>query len=270
MVCIITGASAGIGMALAKQLSCRGAKLVLAARRLERLEALNLECGGPHRGQHLVLAADVSQPQDCRRIIDAAVGRFGRIDTLVANAGYGMLCPVAQTPLEDIEKILRTNILGTTECIRHVVAQLRCQEVRDGRRGQIVIVSSAAARRGLPFYGWYAATKAAQLSLAEALRIELASDEIAVTTVHPMGTQTDFFDAAERNSQFKVPPALPGERRQDVESVVTAMVKAIQSPRREVWPARWSRALLNLAVLFPALGDRVMRKAHRQIMRHNR
>src|SRR5688500_17532863 len=231
MVCIITGASAGIGHALAKQLSCRGARLLLTARRLDRLQALNDEVGGRHH----VLQADVSRSEDCRRIVEACVERFGRIDTLVANAGYGMLCPVAETPLQDVEKILRTNILGTTECVRHAVARMRTQTPRDSCRGQVVIVSSAAARRGLPFYGWYAATKAAQLSLAESLRVELAPDGIAVTSVHPMGTQTDFFNAAERVSQFRNPPQKVRERRQDVASVVRHIIAAVERPRREVW-----------------------------------
>lgn len=196
--------------------------------------------------------------------------KFGRIDTLVANAGYGMLCPVAQTPLGDIERIMRTNILGTSECIRHAVPHMRAQAARDGHRGQIVIVSSAAARRGLPFYGWYAATKAAQFSLAESLRVELAHDGIAVTSVHPMGTQTEFFDAAERASAFRNAPRKARERRQDVAAVVRAMIRAIERPRREVWPAPFSRALLSLAVIFPALGDRVMRRAYREIADHNR
>src|SRR5438132_10748543 len=85
MVVIITGASAGIGKALAEELSKRGAKLALGARRVERLEELNRALGGGH----LVVQCDVSREEDCTRLINSAVEKFGRIDTLVCNAGYG-------------------------------------------------------------------------------------------------------------------------------------------------------------------------------------
>jgi len=93
MVVIITGASAGIGRALAENLSGRGARLVLAARRLERLEELNHSLGG----KHLCVRTDVSRREECENLIAAAASRLGRIDTLVCNAGYGILRPVAET-----------------------------------------------------------------------------------------------------------------------------------------------------------------------------
>src|SRR5437870_3976754 len=93
MVVVITGASAGIGAALARDLAARGARLVLAARRLDRLEDLNRTLGG----DHLCVRADVSDPADCENLIRRAAGHFGRLDTLVCNAGYGILRPVAET-----------------------------------------------------------------------------------------------------------------------------------------------------------------------------
>jgi short-subunit dehydrogenase len=251
MVCIITGASAGIGEALARGLSARGAKLALAARRLERLEELNRQLGGGHQ----VIEADVSHPADCQRLIEEAHGRFGRIDTLICNAGYGLIAPIARTTDAQWLEIFRTNVLGTTGCIEAAVPLMRAQEKRDGWRGQVMIVSSAAARRGLPFFGAYSATKAAQLSVAEALRVELRRARIAVTSVHPVGTDTDFFTTAEQVSSRRVPGRGAMQARQPVERVVEAMVKGIERPRPEVWPMRSMRWGVGMGALMPRVVD---------------
>jgi NAD(P)-dependent dehydrogenase (short-subunit alcohol dehydrogenase family) len=169
MVVIITGASAGIGKALAEELARRGAKLALAARRIDRLHALIQAIGG----EHLAIEADVSRSDDCRRVITESVARFGRIDTLVCNAGYGVAKSVVETTEEEMKRIFAANVFGTTDCIRAAVPVMARQKERDGWRGLIMIVSSAAARRGLPFFGPYAATEAAQLSLSEAMRATL-------------------------------------------------------------------------------------------------
>jgi NAD(P)-dependent dehydrogenase (short-subunit alcohol dehydrogenase family) len=261
MVVLITGASAGLGRGLAVALHRRGAKLVLAARRIDALHALNRELGGGH----LAVKCDVSVPVECHAMVDAAFDHFGRIDTLVLNAGYGLIRTVAETTADDFRRIFETNVLGTVEPIRHALPRLRGQPLRDGHRAQLMIVTSAAARRGLPYFGAYSATKAAQLSIAEALRVELEEDRIAVTSVHPMGTDTDFFSAAESRSGATIPPSMG---RHTTESVVRAMAKAIERPRREVWPVPLSNVLLAFGALFPGVGDRVMSKERREIEGH--
>jgi short-subunit dehydrogenase len=256
MVVIITGASAGIGKALAEQLSGRGAKLVLAARRVDRLDDLNRALGG----RHLTVKADVSSAADCEQLIARASSHFSRIDTLVCNAGYGILRPVAQTSEAEMRAIFQTNVFGTTDCIRAAVPVMAKQEPRDGWRGQIVIVSSAAGRRGLPYFGAYSATKFAQLGLAEALRVELRPQRIAVTSVHPIGTHTDFFTTAEQMSAKKMAPPGVGEVRQTPDVVARKMIRAIQRPRPEVWPFAPARFLVSLGTLMPRVVDRVMSK----------
>lgn len=263
MIVLITGASAGLGRGLAVALHGHGAKLVLAARRLDALRTLNDELGG----HHLAVKCDVSTPADCHALVDAALAHFGRLDTLVLNAGYGLVRTMADTTVDDFQRIFATNVLGTVEPIRHALPRLRRQPLRDGRRAHLMIVTSAAARRGLPYFGAYSATKAAQLSVAEALRVELEDDRIAVTTVHPMGTDTDFFTAAESLSQATIPPSMG---RHTTASVVNAMVKAIARPRREVWPVPLSNALLSFGTLFPSVGDHVMSKERREIEEHLR
>ena len=260
-VIVITGASAGIGRALAVELHSRGARLVLAARRLDRLKLINAALGG----DHLCIKADVAIAADCQRIVDETVAHFGRLDTIVCNAGYGLVRRVHEMTEAELHAIFQTNVVGTTECIRAAVPVLKRNEIRDGVRGQIMIVSSAAARRGLPFLGAYAATKAAQLSLAEAARVELRSDRIAVTSVHPVGTDSDFLTSAETLSAAKIDT--PGRRgmHQTAEVVAKKMADAIERPREELWPHVTSRYALSFATLFPSLGDRVMRKSLREI-----
>ncbi len=256
MVVIITGASAGIGKALAEQLSARGAKLVLAARRVEKLDDLNRSLGS----NHLTVKADVSSPTDCEQLIARAATHFGRIDTLICNAGYGIVRPVAQTSEIEMRAIFQTNVFGTTDCIRAAVPLMSKQEKRDGFRGQIVIVSSAAGRRGLPYFGAYSATKFAQLGLAEALRVELRPQRIAVTSVHPIGTHTEFFTTAEGLSASKMPSRGAGEVRQSPAVVARKTIRAIQRPRPEVWPFAPARYLVSLGTLMPRVVDRVMAK----------
>ncbi|HWE01435.1 MAG TPA: SDR family NAD(P)-dependent oxidoreductase [Tepidisphaeraceae bacterium] len=261
MVVIITGASAGIGRALAVELGQHGARLALAARRLDRLEALNRELGG----DHLCVAADVAQTPDCVRIVDETLRRFGRIDTLVCNAGYGFQAPVAQTTDEQMLAVFQTNVIGTLACIRAATPHMLKQEMRDGWRGQIMIVSSAVARRSLPFFGAYSATKAAQLSLAEAMRVEVSPRQICVTSVHPGGTQSEFGDVSASLSGGKRPGRIAGEIQQTSQEVARAMLRAIERPRPEVWPIALYRWATGLGTLMPRLVDRMMSSRRGQL-----
>ncbi len=236
MVVVITGASAGIGKALAERLSARGAKLVLSARRADRLEQLNREMSE----RHLVVRADVSRREDCQSLIDRAVERFGRIDTLVCNAGYGLYRSLADTSPEEMRRIFATNVFGTTDCVAAALPVMLRQEPRDDHRGQVMLVSSAVARRAVPYMGAYSATKAAQLSIAEALRVELKPLRIASA---PEG--------------------------QSAQHVVRRMIDAIASPRTEVWPFRPSRWAFGLGTLFPRIIDFAMSDYRRKVEKEN-
>jgi 3-oxoacyl-[acyl-carrier protein] reductase len=262
---VITGASAGIGKVLAESLAGAGARLVLAARRMDRLEELRGKLGE----RHLCIRADVSKREDCQMLIARAVEHFGRIDTLVCNAGYGSLRAVHETSADDFQAIFQTNVFGTTDCIRAAVPVMLKQDLCEGLRGQIMIISSAAARRGLPYAGAYSATKAAQLSLAEALRVELLPQRIAVTSVHPIGTQTEFFQVAEESSRRRITEPGRGGHRHSAERVVRGMIRAIEKPKREVWSSPLSRVLLAINALIPSLGDRAMAKERAEFERIN-
>ena len=245
MTIAITGASSGIGAALARHLHASGAQLVLCARRMDRLQELAIELPGAR-----IIVADVSKPEDCAALIAAVP----ELDTLVCNAGYGLAKPICVTTEDDWLALLRTNVFGTTACITAAVPVVRQRPLRHGWRGQIVIVSSALARRGRPDGGAYAATKAAQLSISEALRVELTADQIAVTSVHPIATTTEFATVA---VGWKTGSREP---RQTAEHVARCIANAIIRPRPEVWPHRLSRWGLSLATLWPSLLDGYFRR----------
>jgi short-subunit dehydrogenase len=266
MVVVITGASSGIGRALAIHLARKRARLVLSARRTDRLDELNFAMGG----RHLCVGCDVSQPEQCERLIASAVKRFGRIDTLVCNAGYGRVRTVIDTSAAEMRAIFATNVFGTTDCIRAAAPVMQLQELRDGVRGQVMIVSSAAGRRGLPYFGSYSATKAAQLGIAEALRVELRPVKIAVTSVHPVGTKTEFFEQSERDGAGMLPPETSRGMTQTAEQVAIRMARAIASPVAELWPFDPARWMLTAATMFPTAVDLVMESARRKIEQWNR
>ena len=255
MVVAITGASAGIGRALAVELSKRGARLALAARRTDKLNELNHELGG----RHLVVPCDVADADACAAFVTQTYYYFGVLDTLVCNAGYGLLRTVVETTPAEWQAIIATNVYGTTNCIRAAVPLMLKQELRDRWRGQIMIVSSCLARRSGPDAGAYSATKAAQLSIAEALRLELDEQQIAVTSVHPIGTLSDFFDQAEARSGRKARRSV-GEPTQTPEQVSIRMVRGIEQPCVEVWPYAMSRWVFGAATLFPKLTDGMVKR----------
>lgn len=252
MSVLITGASAGIGAALAIELHRRGARLALAARRADRLADIAGRCGGA-----TTIVCDVGDSAAAEGCVREAHARLGGLDTVVLNAGYGLARLAESTSDADWLAILRVNLLGTAAGLRAAVPIMRTQPLRQDWRGQVMIVSSSLARRAAPDTAAYSASKAAQLSLAEAARVELAAERIAVTSVHPVRTTTEFFDTCSavsgRAMEFRgrVPT-------QTAEQVAVRMADAIARPRPEVWPHRTSRWLLGLAAMCPRLADRIM------------
>ena len=256
-VVLITGASSGIGAALARELAPHGATLVLGARRVERLEELAAEIRRlfPQSPAPLVQRCDVGVAADVEALFHAAVERFGRVDAAVANAGYGIKADVHETTEEQMRDIWQTNLMGSWYVMVHAARAMIPR-----KSGHIMLVSSAIARRSLPQMGAYAMTKAAQLSLAQSQRVELAPHGIYVSSVHPASTETDFFREASRRSGRAV--GMIG-KSQSAQQVARKMVKLIQHPRPELWPAPGSRAALLMASALPGLTDRALSRKTR-------
>ncbi|WP_428387450.1 SDR family NAD(P)-dependent oxidoreductase [Mucisphaera sp.] len=250
-VLVVTGASAGIGAATAMEAARRGMRVVLSARRLEKLEEVagRIEKEG---GRARCVVGDVTDPASMGALMAEAVDAFGRIDVAYANAGYGLVKTVLDTTDEEHRAIFETNYFGTIHTVRAAMPALR--ETVDGLK-QVVICSSCVSELGLPEMGAYCATKAAQDGLAGALRLELEPEGVAVTTVHPVGTTSDFFTTAAEQSGYRPKRRLlPDGPQQTPEHVAKRIVAAMERPRAEVWPMPGVRFGLGIATMFPSLG----------------
>ena len=184
-VFVITGASSGIGEATARRAAEAGYRLVLGARRLEKLEALAEELGGPDRVA--AVRCDVTEWADQEALAATAISRFGRIDVAVANAGFGGARGFLTETPEYWKGMVLTNVYGVALTIRATLPAL------EEARGHLVLMSSVAGRRALPG-SLYSATKWAVTAMGEAARQELNGTGVRVTLIEPGMVDTAFFD----------------------------------------------------------------------------
>ncbi len=256
-VIAITGASSGIGAATAVACADAGMDVALAARREDRLRQVAAEVER-HGRRALVVVCDVQSDEQVQRMIDATCSGLGRLDALFANAGYGLFSTIADTGADRMRDIFETNFWGTVRCVQAVVPVMR----RAGS-GHVLICTSAVSEIGLPMYGYYAATKAAQDSIAGAMRAELAGQNILVSSVHPIGTATEFFDVVRRESGNGDGDELlntPAPLIHSSQRVARAVVKCLRRPCPEVWPSVGARLGLALTTATPRLGAWAMRR----------
>lgn len=197
-VAIITGASAGIGLATARRFAAEGAKLVLAARSTEKLVTLAEELY--HKGHEaLPVTTDMRDPGAVKHMIEHAFQHYGRIDMLINNAGQAAAGTVAEVNTADFRKILDLNVFGVLYAMQEAVPK-----VRQVNGGLIINVSSMVAKMHIPGLAAYAATKTALNMLSETARIELASYNIRVITVYPRMTSTDFAKNSLGNQEMRL------------------------------------------------------------------
>ena len=258
-VIAITGASAGIGRATALRLARDGAAVAICARRREQLDAAAAEIVAAG-GRALSVVADVTQAEAMDAFVAQTVARFGRLDVMMCNAGFGIAGAIDDIAPDQMQKLMDINYHGTYHATRAALPLFR----RQGS-GHIVMVSSIVGKRGVPYMGAYSATKFAQVGLAECLRSELLGTGIHVTVVYPVSTETEFFDVMSRETGTAVTRAMGP--RQSVEVVAGAIARAIDRPVAEVYPHAPSRALVILNALAPGLTDRVVKRFGRRPVR---
>lgn len=260
-VIVITGASDGIGAELAVQLAARRHELVLAARNAAALEAVAARCS--HRGgRTIVVPADVTVEDDCRRLMERTLEAFGRLDVLVNNAGISMDATFDEiTDWSTFERLWRVNCLGTINCTRFAWPHLKGTPGKKG--GQIVGISSLAGRTDTPASTAYSASKSAQAGFLEALRIEAAQHDITVTIIYPGVVATGF-----RRNGLNVSGRPAGAARVDesnampVEQCARQIVGAIERRRRKV--VMTGRLGLWLKLFAPRWVDNLARRAQRK------
>jgi short-subunit dehydrogenase len=225
-VAVITGASSGIGWALAKALAAEGCKVGLIARRLDKLEALAGEIAQAG-GTAATSAADVADRVQTVAAVQDVASRLGPVDLLVANAGVGAPTLLEPVNIADIEKMIQVNLLGVIYAIEAVLPDM----LRRGQ-GHLAAVSSLAAYKGLPGESAYCASKAAVNTYMEGLRIHLRGRGIAVTTLCPGFIKTPMTDV----NQFHMPWLL------EADEAARRMVRALRR-RRKVYNFPWQMAL---------------------------
>lgn len=188
-VVIVTGASAGIGRALALQLADQGARLAIAARRAERLEQVAEECRA-HKGEVLVLPTDVSNEAECKALVEKTVATFGRLDMLVNNAGLSVVALFREYPdLRLFRHVMDVNFYGAVHCTYFTLSYLR------QTKGRIVTISSLGGKSGLPANTPYTASKYALHGFYDSLRMELSPHGVSVTLICPYWVVTEFHEA---------------------------------------------------------------------------
>jgi len=254
----ITGASSGIGAATAIACARAGMPVALMARRAEKLETVAArirEIGGTA----LVQPGDVNSPEDCLALLDRAESEFGPVYAAFANAGYGIETEAWSQPEQSIRDMFETNFYGSLNLVRPALKRFV-----DRGAGHALLCASCLSKLAVPHYAAYSASKAAQDHFARAIRHELAPRGVAVSSVHPIGTDTEFFDTAAQNSDN--PRLLPKIRTglQPPSKVADAIVRQLRRGRGgEVWTSLPARTLFGLANTFPALADWGIRRRFR-------
>jgi short-subunit dehydrogenase len=234
-VLIVTGASSGIGAAVGKQFALQGYRVVLAARRIERLESLadEIEAGG---SQALAVQTDLFQYEDIQNLVAATISQYGQVDVLVNNAGFGRLKWLEQLdPAKDIQAQLQINLTATILVAREVLPHMI-----ERRSGHIINMASLGGFVATPTYTTYSASKFGVRGFTEALRREVGVYGIHVTGVYPGGVRTEFKEHT--GTDRKTGRTTPASLRLEPEEVAQAILKVVKHPRRTVilpWQMRF-------------------------------
>lgn len=245
---IITGASSGIGRAVAHEFANRGANIVLASRSRERLDGIALELPG----RALVVPTDVTERYAAAALVRKTLEEFGAVDVLINNAGVGLFAPIADGNMENARYLFEVNFWGALNCI-----QATTPYMLDQARGHIVNVSSIAGHIAPPYMGMYAASKHALAAMSDALRIELGGTGVGVSTIYPGLTETSF---TENMLQEVEAPDIPPVARWVGANVVARRIhQAVRWGIRDIYVSPEDVAAVVADATMPLLMDWGMR-----------
>ena len=249
-VIIVTGASSGIGLASARQFGREGARVVMAARSLDRMLALAPSVADPDRV--LCVRCDVTREEDCRALVEATLERWGRIDVLVNNAGISMRAMFKDLDLQVIGRLMDVNFWGTVYCTKYALPHLLAS------KGSVVGVVSTAAFCTLPARTGYSASKFAVRGFLDALRIEHLKDGLHVLVFAPGYTNSDVRKAAltaDGTPQGATP--LDEGKLMSAEKCACRLSKALRRRRRQVVLTPLGFASVWTSRLLPRLMERL-------------
>jgi short-subunit dehydrogenase len=246
---IVTGASSGIGREIALELARRGAKLLITARRADRLQELLGELHNLDAEAHTVVG-DIVEPATRSELLETASSQFEGLDAVVNNAGIGALGPFADADEDRLRRVMEVNFFAPLELIRTAVPLLQT-----GRRPIIVNVGSVLGHRAVPLKSEYCASKFALHGFSDALRCELASDGIDVLIVSPSTTASEFFDHVIENEENPSPSLA---KSMPPRVVARKTVRAIQRGKHEIILSSEGKLLVWLDRLCPPIMNRLI------------
>lgn len=259
-VILISGASSGIGRATALACAWAGMDVSVCARRTGKLETVAKQVSDLNRRAHF-FTGNVASAADMKQWVEEAYKVFGRVDAVYANAGYGFVCPAMEMSLDEQRAMFDVNYFGTVNLLHAALPYLA---TTDNGLKHMLICSSCLSEVGPPGSGVYAATKAAQDMLAQSMRAELAGEGFCVTSVHPVGTKTEFFEQAARQTAAEHAKRIepPKMFMQSAEHVANRIVKALKKPKAEVWPMRTARLAAAVATALPGVTAWALRRGY--------
>lgn len=252
---LIAGASSGIGAATALACAKAGMPVALLARRRDKLEQIADDCS-KHNVRACIIECDVTNPDQCTEAVTKAESDLGPLHAAFANAGYGQESPLLDMSDNDTRAMFETNLFGTLNIVRPAAERMKAR-----RAGHLLICSSCLGLFPTPWYSVYSATKAAQHHMGRALDVELREFNVRCSTVHPVGTKTEFWDEMEAK-QGK--PTIGGSSTafmQTSDTVARAIVRCLRKPKPEVWTTTGARFGLIASGFFPRTTGFLMRKA---------
>lgn len=261
----ITGASSGIGYATAIACARAGMPVAVSARRADRLNELvaTITRDG---GRAVAVPGDVAKPEDCRKLVDVTREAFGSVYAVFANAGYGIEKPVHETSDQELRDLFETNFWGSINLVRAALPHMI-----DAKRGHMLWCSSCVSKLGIPRMAAYSSSKAMQDHFARAMRVELAGSGIYSSSIHPIGTISEFSDTLKSRSGLKKRAFGRPDKGlfvQTSEQVADATVACLRKPRGEVWTSLPMHMLFALGVAIPSLADYLlMRRARKRDQR---
>ena len=235
-VALVTGASSGIGKATALALAAEGARVAIAARRMERLKNL-AERIRQLGGEALPIETDIADETQVSAMVERTLQHFGRLDMLLAVAGVGVAAPFQNTTTAEYRQMLDVNVLGLLYCVNAALPPMKRQGM-----GHIVIVSSGTGRYVHPSVV-YSGTKHAASAIAESLRREISGDGIRVTVIEPGAVKTEFVAQMRADIREAVARRLGDMEQLESEDVAAAILYAVTQP---------SRVNVNILTLYPA------------------
>jgi len=249
-IAIVTGASSGIGLATAKELLKQGAKVVLAARSIEKLQTIEKEL---NNSNILIIPTDVSKEEDCKNLINKTIEKFQKIDILINNAGISMRAIFKDVKLEVIKSLMDINFWGTVYCTHYALPHLLKS------KGSVVGVSSIAGFKGLPARVGYSSSKFAMHGFLDVLRTENLKTGLHVMLIAPGFTSSNIRNTAlvaDGSQQGESPRA--EEKMMSAEEVAIHLCKGLEKRKRTIILTTQGKLTVLLNKFFPKFMDKMV------------